>query len=1028
MRCCLLVVTSLILGAGVSTQAASEKRALDVRVDESTGEVTVLYRGTPIIQRELLQLIDTRGGWDVTFSYGKSGQVKTTGRDTPDGHEVTIEEQMPDVLSYRKVVRISPDKLAVSLDYEVAPNVTATDNFYFLGIPQELLADAPFSAVVDGRAIRGVCDLTGRGETLPPGLTQCTFYTPSAELDFEFESENARWFLADWSGTVHESLRLRVEKPIEAGGYTVHLGFTMTTRPSDPTRVARLVAEWRAENERRQRERMEKMRIIETKPLAIHSVSRSGDSVPVYEKLELTADITGTWDNPFDPDQIDVQAHFTSPSGKRIDVPGFFYHEYRMSEGGEEHVGSATWKVRFAPTETGRCEYHLTAKDRSGEVKSDVGVFAATASDSPGYVRVSKRAPLYFEFDAGAPYFPIGTNLFTRTNLGSPIPPERLLTMLRYVDGLADGGANYARLRMDAWWFSIENPPDDATGYMGIGKYHLRSAWGVDRILERARERGVYIQLCLYNPNAHINGPKEEWRNRFNFFVKEYGGPLDSIEQFWTDAEAKRLVRNKLRYVVARWGYSTALMAWEFFNEVVIRENTQDDILAWHREMSDYLHSIDSWDHLITTSPMGHSWAGSGEIWTLPNMDITQVHSYAFRDMGEGMPDFCRQAVSRHKKPFICGEFGLPRAVLDAKGLRVDQDGLHLHNGVWASSLAGSAGSAMHWYITSYIDPLDLYGRFRGLREFMKKVPTLSGDLESVRTDGLAYVEPPSPERFLDVALAGQPRFEKAAVNRFRVAPDGTINAPRGLNGFLWGIHAHRDLRNPPTFVVDYPKAGQFIVHVGWVVGTGDSPIEVYLDDKLVLEKNFTVGEGLGKEWKHIPQYDNWHSLYDEDLVVEVPAGRREIRVESLGRDRVEVSYRLVNYISSRNVVPLRIVGLANATGAYLWIQNRDSSWQARWNEVELEPVPPTSLAILGLKAGTYRVEFWDTRAGRITSATEAQSDGRRLVLAIPEVLTDIACIVEADAVAWVNARSAETSVEFLSRRRGEMTRMVMAV
>ena len=37
---------------------------------------------------------------------------------------------------------------------------------------------------------------------------------------------------------------------------------------------------------------------------------------------------------------------------------------------------------------------------------------------------------------------------------------------------------------------------------------------------------------------------------------------------FFTDVRAKADYKNRLRYLVARYGYSTSVFAWEFFNEV----------------------------------------------------------------------------------------------------------------------------------------------------------------------------------------------------------------------------------------------------------------------------------------------------------------------------------------------------------------------------------------------------------------------------------------------------------------------------
>ena len=53
------------------------------------------------------------------------------------------------------------------------------------------------------------------------------------------------------------------------------------------------------------------------KPPSILSVRADSREVGLYEKLELRIDVDATFTNPFDPDEIDLRAEFTSPSGKK---------------------------------------------------------------------------------------------------------------------------------------------------------------------------------------------------------------------------------------------------------------------------------------------------------------------------------------------------------------------------------------------------------------------------------------------------------------------------------------------------------------------------------------------------------------------------------------------------------------------------------------------------------------------------------------------------------------------------------------
>ena len=72
-------------------------------------------------------------------------------------------------------------------------------------------------------------------------------------------------------------------------------------------------------------------------------------------------------------------------------------------------------------------------------------------------------------------------------------------------------------------------------------------------------------------------------------------------------ATARALYQKRLRYLIGRYGYSPHLLAWEFFNEIdnVFGPLNGDDVVAWHRQMGQWLHAHDPYGHLVTTSLTG---------------------------------------------------------------------------------------------------------------------------------------------------------------------------------------------------------------------------------------------------------------------------------------------------------------------------------------------------------------------------------------------------------------------------------------
>ena len=116
------------------------------------------------------------------------------------------------------------------------------------------------------------------------------------------------------------------------------------------------------------------LRLTAADKLHIKQLNPDPPHVAQGSRWTLRADVTGTYRTPFDPQQMAVDAHFVTPSGRTIDVPAFFTQDYRRhNEDGYsliEPQGPPGWEVRFTPVEAGAYRYWLTARDGSGEVRS----------------------------------------------------------------------------------------------------------------------------------------------------------------------------------------------------------------------------------------------------------------------------------------------------------------------------------------------------------------------------------------------------------------------------------------------------------------------------------------------------------------------------------------------------------------------------------------------------------------------------------------------------------------------------------
>lgn len=174
--------------------------------------------------------------------------------------------------------------------------------------------------------------------------------------------------------------------------------------------------------------------------LQIMNLQPSALTVGLYEKFELTFDVTGSVATnphfPYDPNPppgvppgvgITVEATFTHvESNTVLTQPAFLYQAYerRCVSGdgfagscppeGEEWlypVGAPRWKVRFAPQQIGTWRYRVRAVDASGSTTSDEGTFTAVPPTDPnnhGFIRIARADPGYFEYSDGAPFIGVG--------------------------------------------------------------------------------------------------------------------------------------------------------------------------------------------------------------------------------------------------------------------------------------------------------------------------------------------------------------------------------------------------------------------------------------------------------------------------------------------------------------------------------------------------------------------------------------------------------------------------------------------
>ncbi|RZM23951.1 MAG: glycoside hydrolase, partial [Pedobacter sp.] len=289
------------------------------------------------------------------------------------------------------------------------------------------------------------------------------------------------------------------------------------------------------------------------------------------------------------------------------------------------------------------------AKDGKVTYSTQPAAFNTTTSKSKGVLHT--KDDWSFQFDNGEAFRGIGENICweSRDNDDSKYfkalhenPKYNYEYML---PALANHGGNYFRTWICSW-----NLPLDWKSGFNNRRYENSSAYfnpsaisKMDRMVNLSDSLGLYIMLTM-GPGSY------DTRN---------GRYQTSTADFFTDAKAKAQYKNRLRFIVARWGYSPAIGAWEFFNEI---DNVQfrdknnpipaENIVQWHQEMADYLKALDPFHHLITTSISHRDLKGLNSIGAI---DFNQKHIY--KD-NRALPTTILSYASQFKKPYVIGEYG----------------------------------------------------------------------------------------------------------------------------------------------------------------------------------------------------------------------------------------------------------------------------------------------------------------------------------------------------------------------------------
>lgn len=279
--------------------------------------------------------------------------------------------------------------------------------------------------------------------------------------------------------------------------------------------------------------------------------------IPAYGTFEPRFFVDGLPPgNYFDPEVVRVACEVVEPSGTTNRVNGFLHQEFerRLEDGSEvlTAVGPLEWRVRYTPRKPGTYRYRIGVGTQDAESWSATYFFECLPAEHPGFVRVSKDAPRYFETERGEFFFPVGLNMhnpYDTRNVdafgkawevkGNP----GTFIYERIFKRLAEAGGNTATVWMSPWWVEFEWNAS-YSGCHGLTDYNLARAWQLDQVMTFARANGIRINLSLENHGKFSELADAQWDE--NPYNAVHGGPVDSSEAFFTSLEARAIYRKNL--------------------------------------------------------------------------------------------------------------------------------------------------------------------------------------------------------------------------------------------------------------------------------------------------------------------------------------------------------------------------------------------------------------------------------------------------------------------------------------------------
>ena len=432
----------------------------------------------------------------------------------------------------------------------------------------------------------------------------------------------------------------------------------------------------------------------------------NSSTVGLYKKFEVILDLKDAdYANPYNPEEIDIQATFASPAGKQWQISGFY----------DNYNNIAQWKMRFAPNEIGQWSYTIQASDKDGTGTSEVFQFDAIASGLHGWIHVSERNPRYLEHDDGTSFYGVGMYVGWGLTIND-------LDLLHQHDANMFAMWNISYGGYISSYGLIENE---------LGRYNQPKCGRIDEMIEMSEERGLKVMFC---PWPHDLFSNTVWAHIWD---KNPYRLICDVKDVYSDSLCWEYQKKQYRYLIARWGYSRSLAIWEIINEINGTDGwaagRRNEALNWVKKVHNYFQTNDPYDHPTTASKSGGYTEYEPQL--SGSCDMPNLHIYEY----QGWPKKSQSNLlwsSLHNFAFAAKRFwdGFPKPAMIGEAdvfydlQKMPHAPVAYHNALWAALTNGLAMTPVWWKLDE-VD-LSLLDRMREFSKFVSQIDFITESWE----------------------------------------------------------------------------------------------------------------------------------------------------------------------------------------------------------------------------------------------------------------------------------------------------------